>query len=71
VPDRNDLEDVVVWIDEFVVGRLRREDAVHLSATIDEACARGGPVICKAVIRGGWDRGGGEIGLFGVALFVP
>ena len=58
-------------IDDLRVGRLRREDAVRLSATIDEALDSQGVVTCKALIRGGWDRGGDDVGLFGVVVFLP
>ncbi len=71
VPDPNDLEEVVVRIDGSAVGRLRREDAVRLAATIDEALDSRGVVTCNALIRGGWDRGREDVGLFGVALFLP
>ncbi len=70
-PDPDDLEEVAVLIDDLRIGRLRREDAVRLSATIDEALDSQGVVTCKAQIRGGWDRGGDDVGLFGVVVYLP
>jgi hypothetical protein len=70
VPGVEEPRDVAVLIDRVPVGRLRREDAERLSVVIDEArdC---GSATCRALIRGGWDRGAGDVGLFGVVLFLP
>jgi hypothetical protein len=53
------------------VGYLSRENArVYRDRMMDQ----GHPSIvtkCTATIRGGWDRGGGDIGYFGVWLDIP
>lgn len=69
-PDPVDTEKVAVLIQDVLVGYLRREDAVRLSGVIDEALENRGVVTCKALIRGGWDRGR-DVGRFGVVLFLP
>jgi hypothetical protein len=38
---------------------------------VEEARDACGIATCRASIRGGWDRGGGDVGLFGVVLFLP
>lgn len=65
------LSQVTVLIDDTEVGFLGREDASRLAPTIREAQRQHGTATCRAVVRGGWDRGGGDIGMFGVVLFVP
>jgi len=62
---------VVVVIDDTEVGDLGREDAHRLAPAILEALRDHGVATCRAVVRGGWDRGGEDIGMFGVVLLVP
>lgn len=62
---------VVVLIDGAEVGSLSREDARRLAPAIREARREHGAATCRALIRGGWDRGGEDVGMFGVVLFVP
>jgi hypothetical protein len=62
---------VVVLIDDAEVGSLSREDAQRLAPAIREARREHGAATCRAVVRGGWDRGGEDIGMFGVVLCVP
>jgi Bifunctional DNA primase/polymerase, N-terminal/CHC2 zinc finger len=62
---------VAVRIDDTEVGALSREDSRRLAPAIREARREHGAATCRAVVRGGWDRGGGNIGMFGVVLFVP
>ncbi len=62
---------VVVAIDDSEVGVLDREDAHRLAPAILESQREYGVATCRAVVRGGWDRGGDDIGMFGVVLFVP
>jgi hypothetical protein len=69
--DPQDPGDVMVSIDGVQVGELRREDAQRLSAPVAEALERHGIATCRALIRGGWDRGGEDVGLFGVVLLLP
>lgn len=62
---------VVVLIDDTEVGSLSREDARRLAPVIREARREHGAATCRAVVRGGWDRGGEDVGMFGVVLFLP
>lgn len=62
---------VVVLIDDTEVGALSREDARRLAPAIREARREHGAATCRAVVRGGWNRGGEDIGMFGVVLFLP
>jgi hypothetical protein len=39
--------------------------------TIDGSLDRRGEATCRALIRGGWDRGHEGVVRFGVALFMP
>lgn len=60
--DRNAVR---VEIDGRLVGYLPRQFAGRLSAVLREI---EGPAMCQARITGGWDRGGGDTGSFGVVL---
>lgn len=74
VPELDDLYEtyvVAVLIEGRRVGRLRLEHASALRPAIEAARAKQGVATCRAVIRGGWDRGGDDLGLFGVVLYVP
>ena len=74
VPDpsnRFDPDAVAVEIDERLVGYVRREDVEWLRPLLDDSLDMHGLATCEAVIRGGWDRGRGEIGWFGVTLLLP
>lgn len=71
-PDnRFDPDAVAVGIRGVAVGYLRHGDAVRLRPLIDEARRRQGAARCRAAIRGGWDRGRGDVGAFGVVLLLP
>ena len=50
---------------------LSREDVQRLAPAIREALRDQGAATCRAVVRGGWDRGGEDVGMFGVVLFLP
>lgn len=63
-----DKHAVGVWIDGFQIGYLSREDAQRLGQQVLDAIASHGSATCHAVIRGGWDRGSGDAGDFGVRL---
>ena len=65
------FDQVAVLIDGIEVGTLGREEARRLAPAIREARREHGAATCRAVVRGGWDRGGEDIGMFGVVLFVP
>jgi hypothetical protein len=56
--------------DGAVIGYLSREDAVAYRPVIDRLAADGDLAACRASIGGGWDRGGGDRGSFGVRLSI-
>jgi hypothetical protein len=62
---------IVVAIDDTEVGVLSHEDAEWLAPVVRQAVREHGLATCRAQVRGGWDRGGADIGMFGVVLFVP
>ncbi len=62
---------IVVRIDDLEVGTLSHADAERLGPVIRQARKDRGVVTCRAVIRGGWDRGSGNIGMLGVSVYVP
>jgi len=67
------LEDdgIEVRIEDKPVGFLDQEDAERFDARIADALDLTGAATCRAAIRGGWDRGGDDLGLFGVTLYLP
>jgi len=71
VPDGREPPGLAVEIDGRPVGRLRREDAEAVHGAVDRARDRSGAATCAAVVRGGWDRGRDDVGLFGVVLALP
>jgi hypothetical protein len=74
VPDpgnRYDVAAVQVRIDGLPVGYLRHQDAVTYRSVIDERSRHDRPATCLAWVRGGWDRGRGDVGAFGVSLLLP
>lgn len=74
VPDPDnpyDPEAVEVRIDDQAVGHIRHDDLELLWPEIEDALDMHGFATCRAEIRGGWDRGRGDVGLFGVVLFLP
>jgi hypothetical protein len=62
---------VDVLIDGATVGRLRPEDAESMRLLLDDVWGRGDRATCRALVRGGWDRGRDDIGMFGVVLLLP
>jgi hypothetical protein len=71
-PDnRYDRDAISVEIAGLQVGYLRHPDALGYRPAIDEARAGEGRATCEAIIRGGWDRGRGDVGAFGVVLLLP
>lgn len=62
---------VAVLVDGRRVGRLRREDADALRPLLETAVEEHGAATCRALVRGGWERGGEDVGLFGVTLLLP
>jgi hypothetical protein len=74
VPDggnRFDPEAVAVMIDGRPVGHLARPVARAYRPLVGAALASAGEATCRAEIRGGWERGGGDVGRFGVVLWLP
>ncbi|MDH3226873.1 MAG: bifunctional DNA primase/polymerase [Thermoleophilia bacterium] len=69
--NRFDPDAVAVMIGTLHVGYLRHADAVRLRPMIDAALRAEGAATCRAVIRGGWDRGHGDVGAFGVVVLLP
>jgi hypothetical protein len=62
---------IAVRIGHDQVGYLSRAEARRLRGLVDGARRDHGAATCRAIVRGGWDRGRGDIGPFGVVLFVP
>lgn len=53
-----------------LVGYLSREDAVAYRPVIDRLASMARLMACRASLKGGWDRGGGDRGSFGVTLHL-
>ncbi len=68
-PEHEDI--VAVLVKGRPVGRLRREDAMRFRPAVEESIREHGVATCAALVRGGWDRGGDDVGLFGVVLLLP
>ena len=68
--DSNPVDDqaVRVEIESKVVGYLSREDARGFRAMLSQQGQAGIAFPCRAHIAGGWDRGGGNVGNYGVKL---
>jgi len=64
-------DQVVVLIDDTEVGALSDADVQRLTPAIRQARRDHGIATCRALIRGGWDRGREDIGMFGVVLLLP
>lgn len=62
---------IEVRVDDRAVGFLSHEDANRYRDVVDDAIGFHGTATSRASIRGGWDRGGDDIGLFGVTLLLP
>jgi hypothetical protein len=62
---------IIVRIGGLPVGVLSHDDAVRLGGPVEERIRRHGRASCPARIRGGWDRGRGDVGRFGVVLSLP
>ena len=66
-----DPQAVTVAIEGRSVGYLRRAEAARMHGAVEEARRSAGTATCRALIRGGWDRGRGDVGSFGVVVFLP
>ena len=74
VPDPENPVDpaaVAVVIKGRRVGWLGRSDAARYRSLVEAVRTREGEATCVARIRGGWDRGGSDVGRFGVVLALP
>ena len=67
------LEDngVEVRIDDRPVGVLSPRNSERFAELVQQSINRDGSATTRASIRGGWDRGGDDVGLFGVKLWMP
>lgn len=68
-PERDNSWDrnaVAVYIDDLKVGHLSREAAVTYRPVADRLGVR--LALCRATVSGGWDRGNGDTGHYGVRL---
>lgn len=68
--NEHDRHAVAVQIDAEKVGYLSRDDAKAYGSVLERLAADGCVGACDAEIRGGWNRGGGDEGHFGVVLFL-
>jgi hypothetical protein len=66
--NKYDPNAVEVLIEDLRVGYIPAVQAPEMSALFHSASIS--EVECKAVIRGGWDRGEGDTGEFGVRLNI-
>lgn len=66
-----DPQAVAVTIEDNPVGHLPRNTARLYRPIIDESIRDSGVATCRAEIRGGWERAGGDVGRFGVVLRLP
>ena len=63
-----DANAVGVYVLDQRVGYLPRAEAQEVSPRL---VRRGGACAVRGLINGGWDRGDGDIGFFGVVLYMP
>lgn len=59
---------VAVYVESVKIGHLSRDDALAYKTIVADLARRNMLGACRAVIAGGWDRGGGDIGHYGVKL---
>jgi hypothetical protein len=62
---------IEVKIEDRTVGYLSTDDAARFSNLIERCIDQHGRATVRASVRGGWDRGRDDVGLFGVSLFLP
>ncbi len=65
-----DEKAVLVQINGLSVGHLSREDARSYRPLLERMDAQGQQGSCSAMVVGGWDRGSGDQGYFGVRLNI-
>ena len=74
VPENDNPYDpkaVCIYIQDQTVGYLDRETARSFREKLAEIGLAEVAAKCSAIIVGGWDRGGGDRGHFGVKLDLP
>jgi hypothetical protein len=69
--NQHDAMAVAVAIKGELVGYLSRENARQYRQSLKDSGFAGYPAVCRAKITGGWDRGDGNVGHFGVRLDLP
>ncbi len=71
--DNNPYDNKAIRVDveSHTVGYLSREDARQYRKSLKAAGHPGITATCSAIIVGGWDRGDGDIGHFGVKIDLP
>jgi hypothetical protein len=62
---------IEVDIEGVPVGVLDNVNAVRYTPRIESSLDEEGEATCRAIIRGGWDRGKGDVAPFGVVLELP
>jgi hypothetical protein len=62
---------IEVRIADRTVGYIRGHDLGWVRPQVEASIEQHGHATCKAAIRGGWDRGHGDVGWFGVVLLLP
>lgn len=62
---------VRIEIEGRTVGHLSRDDAPGYRDQLAKIGRPGLRLTCRALITGGWDRGDGDAGMFGVRLDLP
>lgn len=67
----HDSKAVRIIIQDQTVGHLDRETARSFRKMMAEIGLTEVAAKCNAIIVGGWDRGGGDRGHFGVKLDLP
>ena len=66
-----DNKAIAVSVEGEIVGYLSRKLARQFRDRMEETGCPGESAVCKALIVGGWDRGNGDEGHFGVRLDLP
>lgn len=64
----HDRNAIAVYVHSMKVGHLSRNDALRYKPVVDRLMAAGHVGTCEATIVGGWDRGNGDEGHFGIVL---
>lgn len=68
--DNNKFDDkaVMVTAQNRLIGYLSREDARKHRRKLTSLGKAAATVVCRAIVTGGWDRGGSDKGPYGVKL---